>query len=164
MVDHHLVEADRPGHRSLAAAEDDLQDGPLLDPVVTIEIALEPRLELVRFHLGQKAKATEVDAEDGNCPGGGEPGAGEKRAVAAERHDQGAAFEVVRDRCLGAITVHVKSFDTSILQGGDGAGDHRQLGARPAQNANGHFGIRRRKNSWLPCAPVTSDATSPVTS
>src|ERR1700730_2669895 len=46
VVHDHLIETDRPGNRPLTAAEHDLQDGALFDPVITVEKATQPLIEL----------------------------------------------------------------------------------------------------------------------
>src|SRR5450756_786561 len=134
--DVYKRQADRPRNGPPAAAERDLQDGPLFDSVGTIEEPRQTILELVRFHLGEEAEPAEVDTKQGNASRGGDASASEKRAVTAKRHDKGRVLETGDDRVHCIVTLSFPGIDAAPLQGSDGAVDHGLLRARSKKDAD----------------------------
>src|ERR1700716_2262137 len=63
VIDDHLVEADRSGNRPFAAAEHDLEDGPLLDPILAVEKAKQALIDLIFLELCQEPEPPEIARE-----------------------------------------------------------------------------------------------------
>src|SRR5258708_29917140 len=120
---------------------------------------------LVRFDLSEKPETSKVDAEYWYATRRCDASAMQKRAVTAERHQQGCVLDMAR--CLGdrAVARDLDRLNPASLQRRDGAVDCGLLRARSAQDAyvHGDTGSRCTKISRLPSAPATSEGASAFT-
>src|SRR2546430_3127855 len=161
-LQHQLVEADRPADPAAVALQADVDQHPLLQPVVPVQEAAQGAAQVVHVDLREEPQSAQVDPQHRHVALDRQPRGGQQRAVAAQRDQQPDGPGQGGPSLAGGLP----DGDGGVLEHPPGGDETRDVGVDVGMAEEGDHdaaGRRWSKSSRLPPAPGSADHVWPST-